>query len=220
MRIGFRGIGAAVLLLALCPPACRPSGSAGGAALGAHHLSTWQNRAVGADSYCGAAGPPHRRLPMVSGSTSTGNCSATWRDHRYAVEWVDENPFERREISVIAKDGLGRESTDKVILEPFEITEAADVSSVLLEAAVQDKAGRFVKDLTAPSFTLLEDGVPQALDIVQQEKVGATFAMLIDSSASMARRMDFVQRTAATLALYMKERDQMVIAPFARSLGL
>lgn len=137
----------------------------------------------------------------------------------YAVEWVDENPFERREIRVIAKDGLGQESTDKVTLEPFEVTEAADVSSVLLEAAVQDKAGRFVKDLGASSFTVMEDGVRQSLDIVQQEQMGATFAMLIDSSASMSRRIDFVQRTAATLSRYMRPRDQMVIAPFARSLG-
>src|SRR5688572_20874449 len=118
----------------------------------------------------------------------------------YAVEWVDENPFERREITVIARDGLGRESRDKVVLQPFEITEVTDVASVLLEAAVQDKAGRFVRNLPAPAFTVLEDGVPQKLDVVQQEAVGATFAMLVDSSASMSRRMDFVQRTAATLA--------------------
>jgi Ca-activated chloride channel homolog len=137
----------------------------------------------------------------------------------YAVEWVDENPFERRVITVIARDGVGHEATDKVTLEPFEITEAADVSSVLLEASVQDKAGKFVRNLSLESFSILEDGVPQKPDIVQQETMGATFAMLVDSSTSMSRRMDFVQRTATTLAGYMTPRDQMIIAPFSKVLG-
>jgi Ca-activated chloride channel family protein len=137
----------------------------------------------------------------------------------YVAEWVDENPFDRREITVVARDALGREATDKVVLEPFEVTEVSEVASVLLEASVQDAEGRFVRNLTASSFTLTEDGVTQKLDLVQQEQVGATFAMLIDSSASMSRRMDFVQRTAATLAGYLTERDQMVVAPFARGMG-
>ena len=42
------------------------------------------------------------------------------------------------------------------------------------------------------TFTLLEDGVPQALDLVNQEAVSATFALLVDSSNSMSPRMDFV----------------------------
>src|SRR3954451_12406645 len=94
----------------------------------------------------------------------------------YAAEWVDENPFERREISVEAVDGLGHEAHDKVVLEPFEISEAAEVNSVLLEASVQDRTGRFVKGLPPSSFAVTENDVPQALDIVRQEAVGATFA--------------------------------------------
>ena len=138
----------------------------------------------------------------------------------YAVEWVDENPFERREISVEVVDALGHAGpTDTVVLEPFEVTESADVASVLLEASVQDKKGRFVKDLTAGAFTLFEDDVRQSLDLVTNEAVGATFALLVDSSGSMSRRMDFVQRTAGTLARYLSPRDRMLIAPFAKELG-
>src|SRR5688500_14090061 len=32
----------------------------------------------------------------------------------YVAEWVDENPFERREIAVAVSDGLGHEVTDRV----------------------------------------------------------------------------------------------------------
>ena len=142
------------------------------------------------------------------------------REPPYAVEWVDDNPFERREIAVEAVDVLGNEARDTVVLEPFEVTEAAEVTSVLLEASVQDANGRFIKGLGASGFTVFEDGVPQLLDLVRQEAVGATFALLVDSSTSMSRRMDFVQRTAATLAGYMTPLDRMIIAPFAREIGV
>lgn len=136
----------------------------------------------------------------------------------YALEWIDENPFERREIAVEAVDSLGHAVMDRVVLEPFEVTEVADVASVLLEASVQDKRGRFVRGIDAGAFSVFEDGVKQSLDLVNQEVVGATFALLVDSSASMSRRMDFVQRTAATLAGYMTARDRMLIAPFAKDI--
>ena len=134
----------------------------------------------------------------------------------YAVEWTDENPFERREIAVAVSDALGREVRDSVVLEPFEITEETDVTSVMVEASVQDRNGRFVKSLPQSAFSVLEDGVPQALDLARHEAVGATLALLIDSSSSMSRRLDFVQRTAATLAQYMTPLDRMLVAPFSK----
>jgi VWFA-related protein len=138
----------------------------------------------------------------------------------YAVEWVDENPFERREIAVDVVDALGNAgATDTVVLEPFEFTESTEVASVLLEASVQDKKGRFVKDIKAGAFTVFEDDVRQSLDLVTNEAGGATFALLVDSSASMSRRMDFVHRTAGTLARYMSPLDRMLIAPFSKDLG-
>ena len=137
----------------------------------------------------------------------------------YAIEWVDKNPFERREIVAEALDASGNSARDRVVLEPFEVTEAAEVASVLLEASVQDRKGRFVKHLPPTAFTVSEDGKPQRLDLVRQEAVGATFALLVDSSGSMSRRIDFVQRTAAALAGYMTERDRMLIAPFSKTIG-
>ena len=134
----------------------------------------------------------------------------------YVAEWVDENPFERREIAVAISDGFGREVRDRVVLEPFDVVEESEVTSVLVETAVQDTNGRFVKSLPPAAFTLLEDGVPQTLDLAKEETVGATFALLIDSSASMSRRLDFVQRTAAQLSDYMTPLDRAIVAPFAK----
>ena len=135
----------------------------------------------------------------------------------YVAEWTDENPFERREIGVAVSDAAGHEVRDKVVLEPFDIVEESDVTSVLVDAAVQDKNGRFLKSLPASAFTVLEDGIPQVLDLARQETVGATFALLVDSSGSMSRRLDFVQRTAGLLYDYMTPLDRAIIAPFAKN---
>ena len=67
----------------------------------------------------------------------------------YAVEWTDENPFERRELSVEVDDSEGRKGRDKIVLEAFEITEISEVASVLLEAGVYDRTGRFVSGLSS-----------------------------------------------------------------------
>ncbi len=137
----------------------------------------------------------------------------------YAVEWIDENPFERRELSVQVEDALGRTASHSLVLDPFEIVDVADVRSVLLEASVHDQRGRFVAGLTASSFTVLEDGVPQAIDVVDHETLPATFVMLIDSSQSMHRRIDFVRDAARRLLDFLRPSDTILVAPFSARLG-
>ena len=46
------------------------------------------------------------------------------------------------------------------------------------------QAGRAIKSVPLTQFTILEDGVPQQVDLAQQEALGVTFALLIDSSRS------------------------------------
>ena len=65
----------------------------------------------------------------------------------FAVEWVDDNPFERREITVQAADSTGATLKDTVILPPYEVIEKSQVTGVLVETSVYDKDGRFVSDL-------------------------------------------------------------------------
>lgn len=137
----------------------------------------------------------------------------------WAVEWTDANPFDRREITVEVLDAAGNRASDAVVLEPLEVNETAQVTSVLVEAMVTDANGRSVPDLGVSAFRLFEDGAPQVLELASQEEVGATFALLVDSSGSMSRRMDFVQRTAATLSGYMRPLDRMIVAPFSKALG-
>jgi VWFA-related protein len=137
----------------------------------------------------------------------------------YAIEWLDENPYERREISVEAEDELGQVVRDSIELKPFEIVEETGTSRVLLEASVYNKAGKFVSGLDRSNFTVTEDGVPQEIDLVNQETMPATFALLIDSSQSMSRRIDFVRDAASRFIKYLRPKDQVLVAPFKRQLG-
>ncbi len=137
----------------------------------------------------------------------------------YAVEWVDENPFERREIAVRVVDATGLDVGDSLVLEPFEVSEVTEISSVVLEAVVEDEHGRPVTTIDDVSFSVTEDGVEQALDLIRAEVQPATYVLLIDSSQSMARRMEFVKDAARRLVTVLKPDDRVVVVPFSRTLG-
>jgi Ca-activated chloride channel family protein len=137
----------------------------------------------------------------------------------FAVDWVDENPFLPREIVVSVGDSAGHAARDTVLLRPLELTEAATVSSVLLEPSVVDATGQPVNGLTAADFTVLEDGVPQKIDMAAPDVVPATYTLLIDSSGSMARRMDFVRDAARQLPSHLRNGDTVIVAPFSKAVG-
>jgi Ca-activated chloride channel family protein len=137
----------------------------------------------------------------------------------YAVEWVDENPFAPTEIVVEVRDVAGNSARDAILLEPFEIVESTQVASVLLEASVQDRTGRFVGGLRDTDFALAENGRAQAIDLVRPETVPSSFALLVDSSNSMSRRMDFVREAAGRLSKFLRPADRVLVVPFTKALG-
>ena len=137
----------------------------------------------------------------------------------FALEWVDENPFEPREIVAEACDDAGECVRDRVLLKPLEILEQTQVSGVLLEASVQDGTGRYVGGLTLDDFSLAEDDVHQHLDLVDSNAVDSTYTLLLDCSQSMWRRMDFVQEAANRLLRYLRPQDRVIVAPFTKTIG-
>jgi Ca-activated chloride channel family protein len=137
----------------------------------------------------------------------------------YAVEWLDDNPYEAREIAVTVADALGRTAKDALTLRPLEFTDSAEVSTVYLEPTVVDQTGRRVAGLTVDDFRILEDGVPQTVAVATPNIVPATYTLLIDGSQSMQRRMDFVRDAARKLPEHLRPTDQVIVAPFSRSVG-
>lgn len=137
----------------------------------------------------------------------------------YALPWIDENPFEPRTLRVEVADEAGRAAHDAITLEPFEIYEEARVASVLLEASVTDKQGRYVTGMGSSGFILEEDEERQELSMVRSDTLPATYALLIDTSQSMSGRIELVKDTARRLAQQLKPGDQLLVVPFTQTLG-
>lgn len=137
----------------------------------------------------------------------------------YAVEWVDKNPFEAREIVAEVSDSLGRHARDRVELPAQAMYDTTEVSSVLLEPLVLDARGRPVNGLTISDFTVTEDGVPQVVDLAVPDTLPAVYTLLVDSSQSMSRRMDLVRAAASQFVGLLRPHDRVVVVPFAKTLG-
>jgi Ca-activated chloride channel family protein len=138
----------------------------------------------------------------------------------YAVEWNDDNPFEAREIVAQVSDDRGGVARDVVNLKPLEVTDSSSVESVLLEPMVLDAGGKPVNGLKLNDFHVLEDGVPQSIEMAQPEVAPSTYTLLIDTSQSMSRRLDLVRQAASELPRFLRPDDEVVVAPFTRKLGV
>jgi len=137
----------------------------------------------------------------------------------YAVDWIDDNPFESREIVAEAVDGAGKSIRDMVKLPAFEITDQTDIASIVLEAAVYDRAGRQVSTLDASSFLVREDGVDQKIDTFSKDTLPSTILLMVDNSQSMQHRIDAVRRTTERFARTLKRGDRVIVAPFNAHIG-
>ena len=137
----------------------------------------------------------------------------------FAIEWTDANPYEAREIVAEICPEAGECVRDTVLLPPLEIHEVSQVSSVLVEASVQDRSGRSIAGLTIADFVLHEDETEQTLDLVRSDAVASTYTLLLDCSQSMARRIDFVQQAAVRLLKHLRPEDQVIVAPFTTVFG-
>ena len=137
----------------------------------------------------------------------------------YFVEWVDENPYEAREIRAEVTSDDGDVVADRVTLEPLEVVEETQVASVLVEASVADRTGRLIASLGAADFSLFEDDKPQSLDLVQLQTLPTMFTLLIDGSQSMSRRIDLVRATARRVTSRLRPGDMVTVAPFRKEIG-
>lgn len=102
---------------------------------------------------------------------------------------------------------------------PLRLEVEVDVVSVT--AVVQDKAGRFISGLTTKDVEVREDGVRQEVSIFREargaEHVPLTVALVLDSSGSMARRIQFLQEAAITLLRKLEPGDRALVVQFNES---
>jgi len=103
----------------------------------------------------------------------------------------------------------------------------SSVDLVSLNTTVTDPTNRFVLDLGAGDFSIVEDGVGQEVRFFSRTTMPLSVSLLLDSSASMDERMKTAQKAALGFADALRPQDQAqvidfdsrvsVVAPFGAS---
>ena len=85
----------------------------------------------------------------------------------------------------------------------------SSVDLVRVSAVVRDKKGRFVRDLSARDFHVLDDGLARTITDFRHDLAGVSVAVLFDVSGSMEDRMVNARDTATHMLGWLdKERDE------------
>ncbi len=90
----------------------------------------------------------------------------------------------------------------------------ATVQAINLSVVVTDKKGRFIPDLEASDFVVLEDGARQQVDFFTSEVTPVTLLVLLDASTSIRPSMDGIKEAASNFVSKLWEGDKAIIADF------
>ena len=91
----------------------------------------------------------------------------------------------------------------------------SSVDLVRVAAVVRDHKGRFVQDLKARDFEIVDDGRTRAITDLQNDVGGVSVAFLFDVSGSMEGRMPDAREAATHLLSWLDaERDEAAIYTF------
>ncbi len=99
--------------------------------------------------------------------------------------------------------------------QPPVATFAAGVELVRVSAVVRDRKGRFVEDLTARDFEVLDAGRPQPIADFRPELAGVSVALLFDVSGSMEARLAGAREAATHVISWLEpDRDEAAVFLF------
>lgn len=94
----------------------------------------------------------------------------------------------------------------------------ASVDLVRLSAVVRDKKGRFVRDLTARDFEVLDGGQVRPISDFRRDQSGVSIALLFDVSGSMEALLTPARESATHLISWLDARDEAAVFAFDSSL--
>lgn len=91
----------------------------------------------------------------------------------------------------------------------------AGVALVRVTAVVRDQKGRFVQDLTARDFEVLDDGLRRSITEFRQDQSGVSVALLFDVSGSMEGQLSKAREAADHVLSWLeRDRDEAAIFTF------
>ena len=125
----------------------------------------------------------------------------------YAVEWIDDNPFEPTVITVEVADAKGRTRDRPRRPGRLRLRRAGrgDRACWSRRPCTTRRAGRSPASASR-GFVLEEDGARQKLEVVRPEVMPATYALLVDSSQSIAHGVGFLRDAATRFMRYLRPR--------------
>src|SRR5512140_1796872 len=115
--------------------------------------------------------------------------------------------------ALVAQEQGGPQATNQ---QAPAATFKSSVDLVRVSAVVRDRKGRFVQDLKAGDFEVLDGGVPRSISDFRPDFAGVSVALLFDVSGSMevSSKLSYA-REAATHVLSWLEADRDEAAVFA-----
>jgi Ca-activated chloride channel family protein len=90
-----------------------------------------------------------------------------------------------------------------------------DVSLVLVEATVKDRAGRIVGDLQKEDFRLFEDGAEQSIEHFSRDQLPLAVALVVDLSGSIEPFLRPLRYATLTALRTLKDEDEVALFAFS-----
>jgi VWFA-related protein len=115
--------------------------------------------------------------------------------------------------------GLQAVSAVQTVQAPPTVTFRSAVDLVRVSAVVRDRKGRFVQDLSAHDFEVLDSGRARAITDFRRDLAGVSVALLFDISGSMEAKIDSAREAAMHLLSWLDERDECAVFTFDTSLN-
>jgi len=126
---------------------------------------------------------------------------------------------ESRVVRVVATFGGGRRATAAVRTRQMAVSET-QVDAVTVSTHVSDESGRFVKGLTAADFSILEDGVPQTVQLLGTGEIPAEVLLALDVSRSMEPEIEDLKLTVRQFIDALPDTANVAVAAFNSNLFL
>src|SRR5687768_10585190 len=90
------------------------------------------------------------------------------------------------------------------------------VDLVALTVTATGPGGKYVTDLTADDFTVLEDGKRQKIELFERANTPLAVSLLLDSSTSMIRELPLAQKAASDFVTRLRPGDVAQVIDFDR----
>src|SRR5262249_31889253 len=114
-------------------------------------------------------------------------------------------------LALAVGGGRGLHAQDR---QPPTVTFRSSIDLVRVTAVVRDHKGRFVQDLTARDFEVLDGGAARPITEFRPDLSGVSVAVLFDVSGSMEWQLGVARGAASHLLSWLDERDEAAIFTF------